>query len=68
MLPKIRKVRRMIDQLRPGCELEVDGGIEPHTAPLVVEAGARVLVVGSAIFHVPVGVAAGLERLRASLP
>ncbi len=68
MLPKIRKVRQMIDQVRPECELEVDGGIEPHTAPLVVEAGARVLVAGSAIFHVPEGVAVGIERIRASLP
>ena len=41
MLPKIRRVRQMIDQVRPDCELEVDGGIEPHTAPLVVEAGAQ---------------------------
>ncbi len=44
MLPKIRRVRRMIDEARTDCELEVDGGIEPHTASLVVEAGARVLV------------------------
>ena len=50
MLPKIRRVRRMIDEARTDCELEVDGGIEPHTAPLVVEAGARVLVAGSAVF------------------
>jgi ribulose-phosphate 3-epimerase len=66
-LAKIRTVRQMIDRVRPECELEVDGGIEPHTAPLVVEAGACVLVAGSAIFHVPQGVAAGMERLRASL-
>ena len=32
-LPKIRRVRQMIDLVRPDCELEVDGGIEPHTAP-----------------------------------
>ena len=50
MLPKIRRVRRMIDQVRPDCELEVDGGIEPHTAPLVVDAGARVIVAGSAVY------------------
>ena len=49
------RVRRMIDLLQKNCELEVDGGIEPHTAPLVVEAGARVLVAGSAIFAVPGG-------------
>src|SRR3984893_7641187 len=49
-LPKIRRVRQMIDEIRPGCDLEVDGGIEPTTAPLAVDAGANVLVAGSAIF------------------
>jgi ribulose-phosphate 3-epimerase len=67
-LAKIRRVREMIDRVQPGCELEVDGGIEPHTAPLAVEAGADVLVAGSAVFHVREGVLAGMERLRASLP
>jgi ribulose-phosphate 3-epimerase len=67
MLPKIRRVRDMIDRLHPGCELEVDGGIEPDTAPLVVQEGARVLVAGSAVFHIAEGVAAGMQRLRASV-
>jgi len=67
MLPKIRRVRRMIDQARPDCELEVDGGIEPHTAPLVVEAGARVLVAGSAVFAAPGGATAGIGRLKEAL-
>jgi len=67
-LPKIRRVRELIERLQPGCELEVDGGIEPRTAPLAVEAGAGVLVAGSPVFHVREGVAAGMERLRASLP
>jgi ribulose-phosphate 3-epimerase len=66
-LPKIRRVREMIDRARPSCELEVDGGIEAHTAPLAVEAGAGVLVAGSAVFGVREGVAAGIERIRASL-
>jgi ribulose-phosphate 3-epimerase len=66
-LPKIRRIRQMIDQARPECELEVDGGIEPHTVRLVVEAGARVLVAGSAIFHAPAGPAAGMETLRSAL-
>jgi ribulose-phosphate 3-epimerase len=64
MLPKVRRVRRMIDEVRPDCELEVDGGIEPHTAPLVAEAGARVLVAGSAVFTAPGGVTAGMGRLK----
>jgi ribulose-phosphate 3-epimerase len=54
----------MIEEARSDCELEVDGGIEPHTAPLVVDAGARVLVAGSAIFFAPGGVAAGMSQLK----
>jgi ribulose-phosphate 3-epimerase len=63
-LPKIRRVRRMIDEIRPGCELEVDGGIDATTAPLVVDAGANVLVAGSAIFSDGEGVIAAMKRLR----
>jgi ribulose-phosphate 3-epimerase len=66
-LPKIRRVRKMIDDARPGCELEVDGGVEPHTAPLVIEAGARVLVAGSAIFRASGGAAAGVGRLKEAI-
>lgn len=50
MLPKIETVRELIDKRNPGCELEVDGGIDPVTAPLVKRAGANVLVAGSAVF------------------
>jgi ribulose-phosphate 3-epimerase len=63
-LPKIRRVRQMIDVTKDDVELEVDGGIDGTTAKLVVEAGARVLVAGSAVFGVREGVAAGMERLR----
>ncbi len=66
-LPKIRRVRRMIDEGGTDCELEVDGGIEPHTAPQVVEAGARVLVAGSAVFHAPGGATAGISLLKKGL-
>src|SRR5215475_5240073 len=65
-LPKIRRVRQMIDEIRPGCDLEVDGGIDATTAPLVVRAGANVLVAGSAIFGVSDGVIAAMKRLRAA--
>jgi ribulose-phosphate 3-epimerase len=67
MLPKIRRVRRMIDEARLDCELEVDGGIEPHTVYQVVEAGARVLVAGSAVFRAPGGAMAGISRLAEEL-
>jgi ribulose-phosphate 3-epimerase len=66
-LAKIRRIRDMIDRAQPECELEVDGGIDAETVPLVVEAGARVLVAGSSIYHAPEGVAAAMDRLRASL-
>ncbi len=66
-LPKIRRVRAMIDEVGKSCDLEVDGGIEPHTAPLVVEAGARVLVAGSAVFGASGGPASGMSRLKAAL-
>jgi ribulose-phosphate 3-epimerase len=48
-LPKIRRVRERIGE-RP-VWLQVDGGITPETAPLVAEAGADVLVAGSAVFR-----------------
>jgi ribulose-phosphate 3-epimerase len=65
-LPKIRRVREMIEQIKPGCDLEVDGGIDATTAPLTVDAGANVLVAGSAIFGASEGVAAAMKRLRAA--
>jgi len=66
-LAKIRRVRDMIDRVRPSCELEVDGGIDTATVPLVVEAGARVLVAGTSIFHSAQGIGAAMEHLRDSL-
>jgi ribulose-phosphate 3-epimerase len=66
-LPKIRRVRQMIEQVKPGNDLEVDGGIDETTVPLVVAAGADVLVVGSAIFGESQGVAAAMDRLRAAM-
>jgi ribulose-phosphate 3-epimerase len=63
-LGKIQRVRQMIDQSRPNCELEVDGGIDATTAPLAVDAGANVLVAGSAIFDAPQGIAAAMKLLR----
>jgi ribulose-phosphate 3-epimerase len=64
-LPKIRRVREMIERIKPGCDLEVDGGIDAQTAPLAADAGANVLVAGSAIFNNPDGVAAAMKRLAA---
>ena len=49
-LETVRQVRRLINRYHPGCDLEVDGGINPATVQSVVEAGANVLVAGSAVF------------------
>ena len=60
-LDTIRKVRSIIEQYNPACELEVDGGVAPKTAPLVTEAGANVLVAGSAVYgaaDIPAAIAA----------
>ena len=53
MLPKIETIRGYIEKSNRDCELEVDGGIDPETAPLVKRAGANVLVAGSAVFNRP---------------
>ena len=63
-LPKIRMVRELIDRVKPGIELEIDGGVDATTAPLGVKAGANVLVAGSAVFGHPGGIAAGLASIR----
>jgi ribulose-phosphate 3-epimerase len=50
VLPKIAALRAMIDARGLEIDLEVDGGVAPETAKRVVDAGARVLVAGSAVF------------------
>lgn len=62
-LPKIRKIREMMDDAGLEAEIQVDGGINPSTAPLVVQAGATVLVAGSAVFGVP-DPAAAIQEIR----
>ena len=62
-LPKIQAVRRYIQQYRPECRLEVDGGVNAETARQVVEAGADVLVAGSAVYGAP-DPAAAIAALR----
>ena len=64
-LDTIRQVRALIERYNPACELEVDGGISPKTAPLVVEAGANVLVAGSAVYGAE-DIPAAIQALRVS--
>jgi ribulose-phosphate 3-epimerase len=60
---KIRRLR----VLSPEVEIEVDGGIDARTAPLVARAGATVLVAGNAVFGHKQGVAAGIKAIRDAL-
>ena len=62
-LGKIRQVRNAIRQRGLQCEVEVDGGINEETARLVVEAGADVLVAGSAVYGAKDSVAAAIRGL-----
>lgn len=50
MMPKLKKLREYIDAQKPGCHLEVDGGVDLQTAKLCKDNGADVLVAGSAFF------------------
>ncbi|MFP5247739.1 MAG: ribulose-phosphate 3-epimerase [Thermoanaerobaculia bacterium] len=50
VVPKIRHISRLIRERGLGVEIEVDGGIDAKTAPVVVAAGASILVAGSAVF------------------
>jgi ribulose-phosphate 3-epimerase len=67
MLPKIQRARHLLQQSNLRCELEVDGGVDVHTAPLAVHAGADVLVAGTAIFADKDGPKAGLVRLMQAI-
>ena len=65
-LSKIRQVRNAIQERGLDCEVEVDGGINHQTARLVVEAGANVLVAGSAVFDSKDGISAAIQGLLES--
>jgi ribulose-phosphate 3-epimerase len=51
VLPKIKKVKQLADEKGISLEIEVDGGVNEETAPLCIEAGANVLVAGSAVYN-----------------
>lgn len=62
-LIKVAQVRREIGRQGLLTEIEVDGGVEPHNARACVDAGADVLVAGTAVFRHPNGAAAGVRSL-----
>ncbi len=64
---KVRRLQRLLQERGAQAAIEIDGGIDPTTAPAVVAAGASLLVAGSAIFGAPGGPGEGVRRLRASL-
>lgn len=66
-LSKIRTVATMIKNMHLQTEIEVDGGIDAQSAPLVVDAGANVLVAGSAIFGDKDGILGGVKKIQTSL-
>lgn len=66
-LEKIRRMREMIDRVNPDCRLEVDGGINEDTIRTAAEAGADMIVAGSAVFAGDRSPAENVARLRAKL-
>ena len=63
-LLKIKRLRELIDEQALHCDIEVDGGIHEIVVPLVVQAGANLLVAGSAVFNERESVAEAIARLR----
>jgi len=66
-LGKLQRLRKEIDARHLPVELEVDGGVKLDNVRRVVEAGASVVVVGSAVFESPEGVDAAMKKFRALL-
>lgn len=66
-LPKIKQLRDMIVQGELFCDIEVDGGIHEAVVPAVVQAGAKLLVAGSAVYNERESVAEAVARLRNAL-
>ena len=65
-LGKLQRLRREIDARRLAVELEVDGGVKLDNARRVVDAGASVVVAGSAVFESPDGVETAMKKFRAA--
>jgi ribulose-phosphate 3-epimerase len=61
---KLRRVRRLQEELNPLCDLEVDGGLDVHNVDDVVRSGANVLVLGSSVYNSHGSVAENLAALR----
>ncbi|HEV8655299.1 MAG TPA: ribulose-phosphate 3-epimerase [Candidatus Limnocylindria bacterium] len=66
-LDKLQRLRKQIDARRLPVELEVDGGVKLENVGRVIEAGASVVVAGSAVFEAPEGIDAAMRKFRAAL-
>ena len=64
MVSKVAEVRRRLDEIGSTAWLETDGGLSVETIPMVRDAGSDAFVTGSAVFHHPDGIAAGIRSLR----
>ena len=64
MTSKIARLRAMVGDIRRDVLIEVDGGINAETAPAAVQAGANVLIAGSAVFKHEKGIQAGIHALK----
>ena len=67
MIGKVEEIRNKLNALRSNTWLEVDGGINVETLPLMYRAGASVFVTGNAAFKYPQGVGQGIQALRNSV-
>lgn len=68
VVPKIARVRQMIEERHLNTLIQVDGGITHVTLPVTYQAGARVFVAATAIYKNPAGIAAGIRALRDAVP
>ena len=66
-LEKLKVLRARLDEAGSAALLEVDGGIKPENARAAVDAGASVLVAGSAVYQDPEGVSRALAKFRRSV-
>ena len=66
-IDKVRRLRRMIDERQLNVRIEIDGGIDRKNIETVVEAGAEIIVAGSAIFGTPDAEAAVRELREATV-
>ncbi len=66
-MQKVKKIRKWINKAGLETHIEVDGGIDVHTLPIALEAGANVFVAASAIYKHPEGIEYGVNALKEQL-